>query len=139
MLKRFNYEEETEDNNDYFFTEFHVNNVKYRMEFLVYVYYNSTKIYVSISSGKKRKTLNIFEDNGIKNKNGIKPLLIVKKLMYDFSEYYKKEWINYGDIFLCINWSDVRRREIYKRLEKEGFRLGKIDNTTTLFKNISKN
>ena len=85
---------------------------------------------------KKRKLLNIFEEKIEKSFNGLKPLIIAKKIMYEFGEYYKKEWINYGDVFLCIQWSDNRRKNIYSRLLKEGFRFSKVDKKTTLIKNI---
>ena len=136
MKTKFYYVEATEESLDYHFTELYVNEVKYRMEFLIDLTLNSTKIYTSISSGKKRKLLNIFEEKIEKSFNGLKPLIIAKKIMYEFGEYYKKEWINYGDVFLCIQWSDNRRKNIYSRLLKEGFRFSKVDKTTTLIKNI---
>lgn len=138
MRTKFYYIEATKESLDYHFTEFYVNEVKYRMEFYINLTLNSTKIYTSISSGKKRKLLNIFEEKGIKNNNGLKPLIIAKNIMYEFGCYYKKEWINYGDVFLCIQWSDNRRKNIYTRLLKEGFRFTKVDNTTTLIKNIGR-
>lgn len=56
MKTKFYYVEATEESLDYHFTEFYVNEVKYRMEFLIDLTLNSTKIYTSIGSGKKKKT-----------------------------------------------------------------------------------
>ena len=138
MKTKFHYVEATDESLDYHFTEFYVNDVKYRMEFLIDLTLNSTKIYASISSGKKRKLLNVFEEKKEKSNNGLKPLIIAKNIMYEFGCYYKKEWINYGDVFLCIQWSDNRRKNIYARLLKEGFKFTKVDKIPTLIKNIGR-
>jgi hypothetical protein len=40
--------------------------------------------------------------------------------MYDFPEYYKNRVYQRKE-YICIGWSDKRRRDIYERLLKDGF------------------
>lgn len=82
----------------------------------------SVKYWVHTSSGKKRKEFEIFEDKENKSLGGIRALFWIKEAMYDFPIYFNK-LRNLGNKreYLCIGWADTRRRNIYQRLEKEGF------------------
>ena len=46
--------------------------------------------------------------------------------MYDFPKYFSNRVRNRTE-YLMIGWADSRRRNIYQRLEKEGF-LFMVDN-----------
>lgn len=77
------------------------------------------KFWISASSGKKRKEFFKFEDKENKSLGGIKALLWIKEAMLSFPSYFfrddgKKEYI-------CIEWADSKRRDIYERLKSEGF------------------
>jgi len=81
------------------------------------------KYWVGVTSGKKRKEFNIFEQKENKSLGGIKALFWIKNEMMSFPEYYLKR-ISYNKgktQYICISWSDTRRRDIYSRLFKEGF------------------
>lgn len=80
----------------------------------------SVKCYFSASSGKKRKEFEIFEDKDSKSFGGIKALFWLRDCLLDFSTFFAPKL--YGrNLYLCVAWSDNRRRNIYQRLEKEGF------------------
>lgn len=80
----------------------------------------SVKYYVSVSSGKKRKEFEIFEEKENKSFGGIRSLLWIKEAMYDFPNFYA-QYVENRNEYLCIGWSDSRRRDIYERLKKENF------------------
>jgi hypothetical protein len=97
----------------------------------------SIKLWVALSSGKKRKDLKIFEDKENKSFGGIKALIWVKKAILEFPEYYKEAYITEDvKLYICIQWSDNRRRDVYKRLEKDGFYFKHIDGSKALVKEI---
>jgi hypothetical protein len=80
----------------------------------------SVKYWFSISSGKKRKDFEIFEEKGSKSFGGIKSLFWLKECLLDFPNFFARRL--YGrNQYICIGWSDNRRRNIYERLVKEGF------------------
>lgn len=39
-------------------------------------------------------------------------------------------------LYICIDWADNRRRNIYQRLQKEGFTFRNINNHKSLVKQI---
>lgn len=78
------------------------------------------KYWLSVSSGKKLREFEIFEEKDTKSLGGIKALFWIKEAMYDFPEFYKN-WVNGRKEYFCIGWADKRRRDIYERLIKEGF------------------
>ena len=80
----------------------------------------SVKYWFSISSGKKRKEFQIFEDKENKSLGGIRALFWIKEAMYDFPLFYGYR-IRGRKQYLCVGWADNRRRNIYERLIKEGF------------------
>lgn len=98
------------------------------------MFHKSIRFWFGASSGKKRKNLEVFEEKRDKSTGGIKALIWIKNSMLSFPEYYshnedKKQ-------FICIQWSDNRRRNIYKRLEREGFYFMQIDGQKTLIKEV---
>ena len=97
----------------------------------------SIRLWVAVSSGKKRKELKIFEEKENKSLGGLKALLWIKKVVLDFPRFYK-ELYRTEDIklYICISWADSRRRDIYQRLEKEGFFFRQIDGSKTLVKEV---
>ena len=86
----------------------------------------SVKYWFSISSGKKRKDFEIFEEKASKSLGGIRALFWIKEAMYDFPKYFSNR-VRGRTEYLMIGWADSRRRNIYQRLEKEGF-LFMVDN-----------
>jgi len=84
--------------------------------------YKSIKYWIHVSSGKKRKEFEIFEDKENKSLGGIRALFWIKEAMYDFPKFYEeKRGISKLNSYLMIGWADTRRRNIYQRLGKEGF------------------
>ena len=86
----------------------------------------SVKYWISVSSGKKRKEFEIFEDKASKSLGGIRALFWIKEAMYDFPKYFSNRVGSRAE-YLMIGWADSRRRNIYQRLEKEGFQF-MVDN-----------
>lgn len=86
----------------------------------------SIKYWVHVSSGKKRKEFEIFEDKEAKSLGGIRALFFIRDAMYDFPKYFSNR-VRGRTEYLMIGWADSRRRNIYQRLEKEGFQF-MIDN-----------
>ena len=84
------------------------------------------KYWVHASSGKKRKEFEIFEDKKNKSLGGIRALFFIRDAMYDFPKYFSNR-VRGRTEYLMIGWADSRRRNIYQRLEKEGF-LFMVDN-----------
>ena len=78
----------------------------------------SVKFHIGVSSGKKRKHREVFEEKAYKSKGGLKALMWLKDKMLEFPVYYDSSVKNQ---YICIGWSDSRRRDIYKRLKKYGF------------------
>ena len=86
----------------------------------------TVKYWVHASSGKKRKEFEIFEEKASKSLGGIRALFWIKEAMYDFPKYFSNR-VGSRTEYLMIGWADSRRRNIYQRLEKEGF-LFMVDN-----------
>ena len=83
----------------------------------------SLKYWIHVSSGKKRREFEVFEDKENKSLGGIRALFWVKEAMFDFGDYIKRRRnLDNKNIYICVGWADNRRRNIYQRLEKEGFR-----------------
>ncbi len=79
----------------------------------------SDKFWIGVSSGKKRKHREVFEEKEYKSKGGIKALMWIKDCIFDFPVWYRNDYNKKQ--YICIHWSDSRRRDIYKRLENYGF------------------
>lgn len=97
----------------------------------------SIKYWIHASSGKKRREFEIFEDKENKSLGGIKALFWIKDAMLDFPRYFSERRNLWGKtVYLMIGWSDSRRRNIYQRLEKEGFRFGTYEGKKILIKKL---
>ena len=98
----------------------------------------SVKYWFQVSSGKKRKEFEIFEDKENKSLGGIRALFWLKDAMYDFPKYFSTRR-NLGDkkVYICIGWADTRRRNIYARLQKEGFQFMIDDGRKILIKKLN--
>lgn len=111
------------------------NGCTYLIQIWIWKYSKSIKYWVGLSSGKKKKELDIFEDKSNKSTGGIKALLWVKNTILEFPEYYKK-YTEGKQEYICISWADNRRRNIYERLKSEGFRFMIVDGKKCLIKKI---
>lgn len=99
------------------------NSTYYKIDFELRGWPKSMKIWVSASSGKKRKHLDSFEPNDYSRDGGIKALLWLKEEMLSIPAFLDGEYNIEGiPKYFCISWSDSRRRDIYSRLEAEGFK-----------------
>lgn len=97
----------------------------------------SIKYWISVSSGKKRKEFEIFEDKENKSLGGIRALFWIKNAIYDFPKFYAKRiGISKLKQYLMIGWADSRRRNIYQRLQKEGFQFMIDDGNKILMKKL---
>lgn len=112
---------------------------KYTVEIMWEERSKSIRFWVGLSSGKKRKDLEIFEQKSNKSLGGIKSLIWAKKTMLQFPEFFKKNYRTEDiKLFICIMWSDNRRRKIYERLlKKDNFYFMSIDGKKTLIKEIN--
>ncbi|MFT6125746.1 MAG: hypothetical protein ACJAVA_000187 [Flavobacteriaceae bacterium] len=126
------------DCNNTFLCHRYFGKYKYLVEIWVEETTNSLRFWAAVSSGKKRKELMVFEDKSTKSLGGIKALLWVKNAILNFPEYYDENYYCEGfKVYICIRWSDNKRRDIYSRLEKEGFYFMPIDNNKTLIKEVN--
>lgn len=105
-------------NKDFYYIEKEFNGSVYRIEIYIWEYPKSIKFWVGASSGRKRKDREIFIDKENKSTGGIKALIWIKDKIFEFPKFFGSKIKNQ---YICIRWSDNRRRDIYKRLEKEGF------------------
>ena len=117
------------------------NGYKYTIEVTVEDKIKSLRFWIAVSSGKKRKELDIFEDKKNKSLGGLKALFWIKKAVLHFPTFYHKGWMTDNTrMYICITWADSRRRDIYEKfLEKDGFSFMNIDGKKTLVKEISIN
>ena len=113
-------------------------NTFYKIEIFLCTYSKSAKVWASVSSGKKRKHLESFEENNYSRDGGIKALVWCKEeilSIFKFIEHiYNIEGLNK---YICIGWSDSKRRNVYSRLEKEGFYFMVEDRLKILMKKIN--
>ena len=103
-----------------YYTTKKFNGYQYNVFIVVEDNTKSVKYWVSVSSGKKRAEFEIFEDKENKSLGGIRALFWIKEAMYNFPEFYSKR-VDGRNQYICIGWADSRRRDIYARLQKEGF------------------
>lgn len=111
----------------------------YQYNVLVIPYQTDTtiKYWIHTSSGKKRKEFEIFEDKENKSLGGIRALFFIKEAMYDFPKYFaERKNLKNITAYLCVGWADSRRRNIYQRLEKEGFQFMIDDSRKILMKKL---
>lgn len=106
----------------------------YHVEVWVEDLKKSTRFWFGASSGIKRKELSIFEHKERKSSGGIKALLWIRNMIYNFYEWYEPD--EGKSSYACIRWSDNRRRKIYERLLREGFQYMIIDKEKILIKRL---
>lgn len=94
----------------------------------------SDKFWVAVSSGKKKKHREVFEEKDYKSKGGIKALLWVKEVILAFPAFWQNPYNKRQ--YIVIHWSDNRRRNIYKRLEREGFKFMVDEGFKVLIKRV---
>lgn len=95
----------------------------------------SLKYWFGVSSGNKRKDLEVFEEKDKKSYGGLKALLWVKNSIFEFPIFYKN-YVCGRKEYICISWADSRRRDIYERLVRYGFRFQTINGEKTLIKKL---
>ena len=89
------------------------------------VFFLSVDWFVSLSSGKKRRDLDIYENKEFKSRNGYEVVNWCLECLKEFP--YKGR--------IIVKWADVRRRKIYGRfLVPLGFRLVRFEQELYYFK-----
>ena len=101
----------------------------------VYRTLKSDKFWFHVSSGKKRKHFEVFEDKEYKSHGGMKALFWIRDAMYDFPKFYKNHYNKKQ--YLVVGWADTRRRNIYSRLQKEGFQFMIDEGRKVLIKKLA--
>lgn len=109
------------------------NNCVYKLEVEIEVRSKSEICWVALSSGKKRKFLDTFEAKPQKSTGGVKALVWAKNILEKISELLAR---TDKKVYICIGWSDNRRRDIYSRYLTD-FHLGMINNRKVLIKCIT--
>ena len=123
--------------NTYYTTE-KFNGYQYNVLVIVEETDKSVKYWIHAYSVKNRREFEIFEDKENKSLGGIRALFFIKAAMFDFPHYFKERRGNINkSCYLCLGWSDNRRRNIYQRLEKEGFKFSVIEGRKILMKKLT--
>ena len=90
------------------------------------------RVWFLMSSGNKRKYIDIFEEKDYKSKAGVSGLIWARDAMLTFTNQYPK----LGITKLCLGASDSRRWRIYKaKLNKYGFFQERYEGKMILVKN----
>ena len=124
---------------DCFYTSKEFNGYTYNVVISVEKSDKSIKYFVAVSSGKKRKEFDIFEEKLNKSFGSIRVLFWIRESIFDFPVFYSSRTSNKDkrNKYLCIGWSDSRRKKIYQRyLEKDGFILMRDNNYNVLMKKL---
>lgn len=121
--------------NRIYYTSKKFNGFQYNVIITVEEGSKTLKYWVAVSSGKKRKDFEVFEDKGSKSLGGIKALFWCREAIYDFPKFYSN-YVDGRKEFICIGWADARRRDVYSRLEKEGFIFMNERGNKILMKNL---
>ena len=111
------------------------NSYQYNVIIIPEVNRKTVRYWIHISSGKKRKDFEIFEDKENKSLGGIRALYWIREAMYDFPKYFSNR-VGERTQYICIGWADSRRRDIYQRLEKEGFQFMNLESRKILIKKL---
>lgn len=102
------------------------NNTFYKFRVEIEFTDKTIKAYISASSGRKRKDLEIFEPRSEKPKGGIKALMWLKKELYELPKFLKDQFkVENFRVYICVGWINSQRRRVYSRLEKEGYLMTK--------------
>lgn len=101
-----------------------IDGTTYRLNCYVDATEKTVKFWFGMTSGKKRSDLDIYENKEYKAKGGLKALVWAIKEIHNFPELYRKSHPQHSNLqsYLCIKWADSRRRQIYSRLERYGFK-----------------
>lgn len=128
----------TKDKDGGFFTQKDFNGITYRLGVYPYTFSKSVYLYISLSSGKKRKVLETYMPRDYKTGNGIKPLLWAKEVLLTLNHdiFIKYNSDKKKKRYICIQWADNRRRNIYSRLIKNGFQFRMIHGEKVLLKKL---
>ena len=127
---------------DCFYTSKEFNGYTYNVVISVEKSDKSIKYFVAVSSGKKRKEFDIFEEKLNKSFGGIRALFWIREAVYDFPFFhtnspYGRGLVQGKNCYLCVGWADSRRKKIYQRyLEKDGFVLMRDNNYNILMKKL---
>lgn len=120
------FERRTEYEGEHYLTTKTFGNCTYYLFFTI----QDAKVWVSLSSGNKRKYALVFEEKEVKSTGGLKALLWAKETILLFPDWYLSRGCATHIVMLCIKPTDNRRKIIYQRgLEPLGF---KIYNITTV-------
>jgi len=121
---------------DCYFKIIKVNSTFYKMEVQASVEKKSISLNIALSSGKKRQHFdNFYDQDSVKRDGGIKALLICKNQIFKFcNEYANKS--HHKVIYIDIGWIESKKRDIYMRLEREGFRKRRVNWGIVLSKKI---
>lgn len=112
-----------------FITEQEFNGDTYRVEVTKDEYCKTIKYWIALSSGRKRKDLEMFQEKDKKSRGGLKALFWARKAIKDF-----EKGISHGT--LVIGWSDTRRKRIYQKYLKD-FQVMKFNEGFVLVKKIN--
>lgn len=116
-----------------FYTTEKFNGCTYLVEIWIQEFSKMQRFWVAVSSGKKRKMLDVFEAKDIKSSGGLKALFWCRSAIYDFIEFYGP----LKPTYVCIAWSDSRRRDIYTKYLKD-FKITMIDRKKVLTWKVKK-
>lgn len=106
----------------------------YTVIITAYRTFKSEKFWIAASSGKKKKHRKVLEEKELKSRGGIKALLWIKEVVLAFPAFYENP--HNKKQYIVIHWSDSRRRNIYKRLEREGFKFAIDEGFKVLMKRL---
>lgn len=107
---------------DIYFKIMKHSNTYYKVEMEVEYDDKMVRVWVSAASGRKRKHLNDFDINDYRRDGGIKALVWIKNEIMSIPESIKELYtFDKERMYICIGWVDNHRRNVYSRLEREGF------------------
>ena len=119
----------------YYFKKEDFNGYTYHLEAYIDSSYKTEIYWFALSSGKKRKELDIYEEKEKKSKGGIQALVWAKKEILSFPDFARNPLKKKR--YIAIRWADSRRRDIYTRsLIKEGFIIQIINKEKVLIKKL---
>ncbi len=129
------WERDTRYEGYYYFKKETFNDFVYYLEAYVEYTFKKETYWFALSSGKKRKELDIYIEKERKSKGGLQALIWAKKEILDFPEFIGNPFRK--SRYIAIRWADNRRRDIYARtLLKEGFQFQIIEREKVLIKKI---
>lgn len=121
--------------NEVYYTTAVFNGFTYKFEVTIESRSKTEICWVALSSGKKRKQLDVFEEKSQKSSGGIEALFWAKNILKKIPELVVR---TDKKVYICIGWSDKRRRDIYLRFLPD-FQLGMINNVKVLIRKVKNN